>query len=807
MGLKARRAGAAGGGGDGGGGGGGAANPAGGDAAAAGDEERKVGLAPGDVEQVTLALGAGADKDGTLLLEGGGRDEGLRRTPQGIGLLAKTPLSRPVKRNNAKYRRIQTLIYDALERPRGWALLYHALVFLIVLGCLILAVLTTFKEYETVSGDWLLLLETFAIFIFGAEFALRIWAAGCCCRYKGWRGRLKFARKPLCMLDIFVLIASVPVVAVGNQGNVLATSLRSLRFLQILRMLRMDRRGGTWKLLGSAICAHSKELITAWYIGFLTLILSSFLVYLVEKDVPEVDAQGEEMKEEFETYADALWWGLITLATIGYGDKTPKTWEGRLIAATFSLIGVSFFALPAKEQLEAAASQKLGLLDRVRLSNPRGSNTKGKLFTPLNVDAIEESPSKEPKPVGLNNKERFRTAFRMKAYAFWQSSEDAGTGDPMAEDRGYGNDFLIEDMIPTLKAAIRAVRILQFRLYKKKFKETLRPYDVKDVIEQYSAGHLDMLSRIKYLQTRIDMIFTPGPPSTPKHKKSQKGAAFTYPSQQSPRNEPYVARASTSEIEDQSMMGKFVKVERQVQDMGKKLDFLVDMHMQHMERLQVHVTEYYPAKEASSPAEGEKKEDNRYSDLKTIICNYSETGAPEPPYSFHQVPIDKVGPYGFFAHDPVNLPRGGPSSGKSQGTLPSSAATYAERPTVLPILTLLDSRVSCHSQAEQHGPYSDRISPRQRRSITRDSDTPLSLMSVNHEELERSPSGFSISQDRDDYAFGPSGGSSWMREKRYLAEGETDTDTDPFTPSGSMPLSSTGDGISDSIWTPSNKPT
>ncbi|XP_012503396.1 PREDICTED: potassium voltage-gated channel subfamily KQT member 3 [Propithecus coquereli] len=796
MGLKARRAGAAGGGGDGGGGGGGAANPAGGDAAAAGDEERKVGLAPGDVEQVTLALGAGADKDGTLLLEGGGRDEGLRRTPQGIGLLAKTPLSRPVKRNNAKYRRIQTLIYDALERPRGWALLYHALVFLIVLGCLILAVLTTFKEYETVSGDWLLLLETFAIFIFGAEFALRIWAAGCCCRYKGWRGRLKFARKPLCMLDIFVLIASVPVVAVGNQGNVLATSLRSLRFLQILRMLRMDRRGGTWKLLGSAICAHSKELITAWYIGFLTLILSSFLVYLVEKDVPEVDAQGEEMKEEFETYADALWWGLITLATIGYGDKTPKTWEGRLIAATFSLIGVSFFALPA-----------LGLLDRVRLSNPRGSNTKGKLFTPLNVDAIEESPSKEPKPVGLNNKERFRTAFRMKAYAFWQSSEDAGTGDPMAEDRGYGNDFLIEDMIPTLKAAIRAVRILQFRLYKKKFKETLRPYDVKDVIEQYSAGHLDMLSRIKYLQTRIDMIFTPGPPSTPKHKKSQKGAAFTYPSQQSPRNEPYVARASTSEIEDQSMMGKFVKVERQVQDMGKKLDFLVDMHMQHMERLQVHVTEYYPAKEASSPAEGEKKEDNRYSDLKTIICNYSETGAPEPPYSFHQVPIDKVGPYGFFAHDPVNLPRGGPSSGKSQGTLPSSAATYAERPTVLPILTLLDSRVSCHSQAEQHGPYSDRISPRQRRSITRDSDTPLSLMSVNHEELERSPSGFSISQDRDDYAFGPSGGSSWMREKRYLAEGETDTDTDPFTPSGSMPLSSTGDGISDSIWTPSNKPT
>lgn len=99
MGLKARRAAGAtgGGGGEGGGGGGGAANPAGGDSAVAGDEERKVGLAPGDVEQVTLVLGTGADKDGTLLLEGGGREEGQRRTPQGIGLLAKTPLSRPVR--------------------------------------------------------------------------------------------------------------------------------------------------------------------------------------------------------------------------------------------------------------------------------------------------------------------------------------------------------------------------------------------------------------------------------------------------------------------------------------------------------------------------------------------------------------------------------------------------------------------------------------------------------------------------------------------------------------------------------------
>lgn len=86
--------------------------------------EQKSALA-GDLEQC-----AGQERDGALLLVGSVRESDFKRGSQNIGLLAKTPLgyTRPVKRNNIRTRRIQTLIYDALERPRGWALLYHAFV-------------------------------------------------------------------------------------------------------------------------------------------------------------------------------------------------------------------------------------------------------------------------------------------------------------------------------------------------------------------------------------------------------------------------------------------------------------------------------------------------------------------------------------------------------------------------------------------------------------------------------------------------------------------------------------------------------
>ncbi|XP_033822933.1 potassium voltage-gated channel subfamily KQT member 2-like isoform X3 [Periophthalmus magnuspinnatus] len=797
---------------------------------------------------------AETSRDGALLITG--VEEGPRRQRTSVSGGKK-----PVKRN-AIYRRLQNFLYNVLERPRGWAFIYHAYVFLLVFSCLVLSVFSTIKEYEKSSEDALYILEVVTIVVFGVEYMVRIWAAGCCCRYRGWRGRLKFARKPFCVIDIMVLIASVSVLAAGTQGNVFATSaIRSLRFLQILRMIRMDRRGGTWKLLGSVVYAHSKELITAWYIGFLCLILASFLVYLAEK----------EDNEQFETYADALWWGLITLTTIGYGDKFPITWNGRLLAATFTLIGVSFFALPAgilgsgfalkvqeqhrqkhfekrrnpaagliqaawrvyatnltrtdlnstwdyyerttvpmyrlipplnqldllrnlknksglsfrkDVQPEPSPSQKVSLKERV-FSSPRSSGTKGKgspqhvlptvgpgvgpdghAVCPVLDPNLDDSPSKVPKSWSFGERSRTRQAFRIRGAASRQNSEvliemqdeefrqksspEASLpGEDMADDnKSCHCEFVPQDLTPGLKATIRAICIMRFLVSKRKFKESLRPYDVMDVIEQYSAGHLDMLARIKNLQSRVDQIVGRGTPITDKDRPK--------PNEEMP--------------EDPSMMGRLGKVEKQVLSMERKLDFLVNIYIQRMGIPQSETDAYFRSKEPDpappyhSPVghleksqsvpkilqvnPGENVSSSRY--VSKMVRSSSSTAqrscpAPSCPPSTSWQPIS-----GHLQHAPPPWPR-------SHGNTPSPVNDSLVRLPPPPANT--GSRTH-RDRSERGGVSGDEQKP--------DSESSVSIPSVDHEELERSFSSFSISPSRPRCA----------TVRPYIAEAESDSESE-----------------------------
>ncbi|XP_065610201.1 potassium voltage-gated channel subfamily KQT member 2 isoform X10 [Cyrtonyx montezumae] len=800
-------------------------------------KSRNGGVYPGPAAEKKLKVGfVGLDpgapdssRDGALLIAGSEstkRGSILSKPRSGVSGSGKPP------KRNAFYRKLQNFLYNVLERPRGWAFIYHAYVFLLVFSCLVLSVFSTIDEYQNSSEGALYILEIVTIVVFGVEYFVRIWAAGCCCRYRGWRGRLKFARKPFCVIDIMVLIASIAVLAAGSQGNVFATSaLRSLRFLQILRMIRMDRRGGTWKLLGSVVYAHSKELITAWYIGFLCLILASFLVYLAEK--------GEN--EHFDTYADALWWGLITLTTIGYGDKYPQTWNGRLLAATFTLIGVSFFALPAgilgsgfalkvqeqhrqkhfeKRRNPAAGliqaawrfyatnlsrtdlhstwqyyertvtvpmySQKVSLKDRV-FSSPRGAGTKGKgspqaqgiRRSPSADQSIEDSPSKVPKSWSFGDRSRARQAFRIKGAASRQNSEEASLPgeDIPDENKSCNCEFVTEDLTPGLKVSIRAVCIMRFLVSKRKFKESLRPYDVMDVIEQYSAGHLDMLSRIKNLQSRVDQIVGRGSSMTDKDRT--KGPA-------------------EGELpEDPSMMGRLGKVEKQVQSMEKKLDFLVNIYMQRMGIPPTETEAYFGSKEPDPAPPYHSPEDSREHIDKNgciikIIRSTSSMG--QKNFSAPPAPTNTCPPSTSCQQQPYQRQ----SHGSSPVGDPGSLVRIPPPPSHERSL----SAYSGGHRASAEYLRNEDITTKHHESALRDSDTSISIPSVDHEELERSFSGFSISQSKENLDILNNGCYAAVAKIRpYIAEGESDTDSDLCTPCGPPPRSATGEGpFSDMGW-------
>ncbi|XP_070344521.1 potassium voltage-gated channel subfamily KQT member 1 isoform X5 [Equus asinus] len=272
--------------------------------------------------------------------------------------------------------------------------------------------------------------------------------------------------------------------------------------------------------------------------------------------------------EQYVTLATGTLFWMVTVTTIGYGDKVPQTWVGKTIASCFSVFAISFFALPAgilgsgfalkvqqkqrqkhfNRQIPAAASLIQTAWRCYAAENPDSSTWKIYVRKPSRSHALL-SPSPKPKKSAMVKKKKFKldkdngvspgektltvphitcdlvSEERRPDHFLVESCDNSVKKSPtllevstahfmrtnsFAEDLDLEGETLLAPITHVSqlrehhRATIKVIRRMQYFVAKKKFQQARKPYDVRDVIEQYSQGHLNLMVRIKELQRRLD---------------------------------------------------------------------------------------------------------------------------------------------------------------------------------------------------------------------------------------------------------------------------------------------------------------
>lgn len=208
-------------------------------------------------------------------------------------------------------------------------------------------VLETVPAVADAVGVWLRAFDTVSVMVFTVEYLLRIWSAREDPRYGGVvLGRIRFAFTPLALIDLLAVLPFwLPVLGVDLRA------LRGVRLFRLFRILKIARYSQALQTFGRVFRRKAEQLILTFaLVGFL-LLIASLLLYYVEHEAQPVT---------FASVPAAMWWGIVTLTTVGYGDVYPITVAGRLLGGVFALSAVLLIALPTAilgsgfvEELEA----------------------------------------------------------------------------------------------------------------------------------------------------------------------------------------------------------------------------------------------------------------------------------------------------------------------------------------------------------------------------------------------------------------------------------------------------------------------
>jgi voltage-gated potassium channel len=215
--------------------------------------------------------------------------------------------------------------------PRGISPFNKLVLVLIVLASL-LAVLETEEGLLAAAPRLFVTLDLAFGLIFSAEFAFRLWAAGADPRWAGLGGRVRWLMRPIAIIDLIAILPSFFALA-GTD----AFLLRLVRLARILRLAQLGQFSDAVALLWDAVRSRRYELAVSFLAAGAVLLASAIMLYLVEGAV-QPDAYGSIPR--------ALWWSVVTLTTVGYGDVYPVTVVGRMLGGLTAIAGIGLIAMP-----------------------------------------------------------------------------------------------------------------------------------------------------------------------------------------------------------------------------------------------------------------------------------------------------------------------------------------------------------------------------------------------------------------------------------------------------------------------------
>ncbi|MBN2488179.1 MAG: ion transporter [Methanosarcinaceae archaeon] len=176
--------------------------------------------------------------------------------------------------------------------------------------------------------------ELFSVAIFTLEYVLRLWTCTADKRFTHpLKGRFKFAVTPLALVDLLAILPFfLPMIIPLD-----LRFMRALRLFRFFRLLKMSRYSDSLRTFAVVFKTKKEELVMSMFFILVLLVISSSLMYFCENGA---------QPEAFSSIPVAMWWGVSTLTTVGYGDIYPITPLGRVLGAVISILGIGMFALP-----------------------------------------------------------------------------------------------------------------------------------------------------------------------------------------------------------------------------------------------------------------------------------------------------------------------------------------------------------------------------------------------------------------------------------------------------------------------------